>query len=189
VTHRDLTLGNDDLRIVVELATEMEAEYTEGDEMWEGSPFRWIKSRPSRQVGKIGEELVAGWCSGRGFKVRKSGNSDADRIVEGHRVEIKFSTLWTDNKIYKFQQIRDQEYDFCFCLGVSPFDVHAWFIPKSELRESRAPSLVPQHGGAEGLDTKWLSFQADSPPAWLSPFGGTLNQVASLIAAAGIGTH
>jgi hypothetical protein len=49
--------------------------------------------------------------------------------------------------------------------------------------------LVPQHGGAEGLDTKWLSFQADSPPAWLSPFGGTLNQVASLIAAAGIGTH
>ena len=186
---RDLELQSNDLRLVVQLATEMEGSYAKGDEMWADSPFRWIKSRPSRQVGKIGEELVSAWCSKRGFDVRRSGDSDADRIIEGHRVEIKFSTLWTDNKIYKFQQIRDQDYDFCFCLGVSPLEVHAWFIPKSELRESRPPALVPQHGGADGIDTKWLSFQADAPPSWLNRFGGSLEQVAELIADAGSGPH
>jgi hypothetical protein len=185
----DLRFTDPDIRLVVELATNKEAHYTEGDEMWIGSPFRWIKSRPSRQIGKIGEELVADWCSSRGFKVQRSPDSDADRIISGHRIEIKFSTLWTNNGIYKFQQIRDQNYDYCFCIGVSPFDVHAWLIPKSELSKDRPPSFVSQHGGSEGTDTKWLSFTADSPPEWLKPFGGRLSDVAKLLKSAGTGTH
>lgn len=178
-----------DVRLVVELATSKEASYTESDAMWIGSPFRWIKARPSRQIGKIGEELAEAWCVAKGFTVERSPDSDADRIISGHRVEIKFSTLWTDNRIYKFQQIRNQNYDYCFCIGVSPFDVHAWLIPKNELRENRPPSFVPQHGGRAGLDTKWLSFEADSPPKWLKPFGGQLSDVTNLLKAAGKGTH
>lgn len=185
----DLGFEDPDVRLVVELATSKEAEYTQGDAMWVGSPFRWIKARPSRQIGKIGEELVADWCSNKGFSVERSPDSDADRIIAGHRIEIKFSTLWTDNRIYKFQQIRNQNYDYCFCIGVSPFDVHAWLIPKSELREDRPPSFVPQHGGSDGLDTKWLSFVADSPPDWMKPFGGQLSDVAKLLKAAGKGPH
>ena len=185
----DLHFDDPDVQLVVELATTKEAFYTEGDEMWIGSPFHWIKTRPSRQIGKIGEELVADWCSSKGFTVERSPDSDADRIISGYRIEIKFSTLWTTNKIYKFQQIRDQNYDYCFCIGVSPFDVHAWLIPKSELRVDRPPSYVPQHGGSEGLDTKWLSFAADSPPEWLRPFGGRLGDVARLLKTADGVTH
>lgn len=33
------------------------------DDPWAASPFAWIRTRPSRQVGKIGEQLVAGWCA------------------------------------------------------------------------------------------------------------------------------
>ena len=102
-------------------------------------------------------------------------------VISGVRVEVKYSSLWTDNGIYKFQQIRDQDYEYCFCLGVSPFDAHAWFIPKSELMGDKPPSLVPQHGGKAGRDTKWLSFPAASPPHWPASFGGTLSEVYGLI--------
>jgi hypothetical protein len=185
----DIRFTDPDVKVVVELATAAEASYTEGDAMWIGSPFRWIKTRPSRQIGKIGEELVSDWCRSHGFKVERSSDSDADRIIQGHRVEIKFSTLWTDNRIYKFQQIRNQNYDFCFCLGISPFDVHAWLIPKSELKANRPPSFGPQHGGSDGVDTKWLSFEADKVPSWLRPFGGQLSDVASILHLAGKGPY
>ena len=185
----DIRFSDPDVQIVVDLAIEKEPQYAAGDAMWAGSPFQWIKSRPSRQIGKIGEELVADWCVKKGFSVKRSTDSDADRIISGHRIEIKFSTLWTETKIYKFQQIRDQDYDFCFCIGVSPKDVHAWLIPKSELRKDRPPTFIPQHGGSDGLDTKWLSFEAKSPPAWLKPFGGQLKDVAKLLKAAGVGRY
>jgi len=174
-----------DVRLLAGLAATLESDYVNPTEieMWSGSPFRWIRTRPSRQVGAIGEALVSGWCASKGFNVNRSPDSDADRVIAGHRVEIKFSTLWTDNRIYKFQQIRDQNYDYCFCLGLSPFKAHAWFIPKTALRVDRPPALVPQHGGASGRDTKWLSFTAEAPPAWLEPYGGRLSQVAGLIRA------
>jgi hypothetical protein len=173
----------DDVRWFSDFATSLETEYVSEKEKrtWEGSPFYWIKGRPSRQIGAIGERLVEGWAQSRGFEVKRPTSSDHDRLIDGLKVEIKFSTLWTDNEIYKFQQLRDQDYEYCFLLGVSPFDVQAWFVPKSELAEDRPPALVPQHGGAAGRDTKWLSFEAASPPAWLAPFGGRLAQVAELI--------
>ena len=80
--------------------------------MWLGSPFYWIKGRPSRQVGTIGEALVAGWAAAKGFEVQRPLSSDHDRRIEGLKVEIKFSTLWTDHEIFKFQQLRDQDGEF-----------------------------------------------------------------------------
>lgn len=168
-------------KLLGDLAEDLRPQYEEADFMWVGSPFAWIKSRPSRQIGAIGEKLVSNWCKTKGFEIERTGDSDADRVINGHRVEIKFSTLWSDNGIYKFQQIRDQDYEYCFCLGVSPFEVQAWFIPKNEIRNPRPPALTHQHGGSEGRDTLWLSFAAVNPPVWLAPFGGTLDKVEKLI--------
>lgn len=165
------------------ISEELQSEYESDDSAWIGSPFAWIKARPSRQKGAIGERLVQNWCESKGFKVARTGDSDADRSIRGRRVEIKFSTLWKDNGIYKFQQIRDQDYEYCFCLGISPFEAHAWFIPKKELLKlsDERPELAYQHGGKKGTDTRWLSFEAAKPPAWLKPFGGTLTKVETLI--------
>lgn len=171
------------------VSTALAKDYVDPDNNpWKGSPFEWIQSRPSRQKGAIGEILVAKWAETCGFHVSRSGDSDADRIINGHRVEIKMSNLW-ENGIYKFQQIRDQQYDYAFCLGISPFEAHAWFIPKVVLMTDRPPALVPQHGGAAGRDTRWLSFLADSPPDWLSPYGGDLDQVRSILDSAGFGPY
>ncbi len=163
------------------IAASLEGQYAQDSAMWDGSPFQWIKTRPSRQVGAIGEKLISHWCDAKDLEIARSPGSEADLVIEGVRVEVKYSSLWTDTGVYKFQQIRDQKYDYCFCLGVSPFDVHAWFIPKAELMTVRPPSLVPQHGGRAGQDTRWLSFPAASPPEWLSRFGGTLSDVHGLI--------
>lgn len=172
---------DDDVALLMALAEDLKPIYSDGEDPWATSPFGWIKSRPSRQVGAIAERLVALWCVDKGIEVTRSPDSQADLVLAGKRVEVKYSSLWTQNHIYKFQQIRDHNYDYCFCLGVSPFDAHAWYIPKADLMVDKPPALVPQHGGRQGRDTKWLSFAADSPPDWLRPFGGTLAQVYGLI--------
>lgn len=168
------------------IAATLAPDYSLGvDDPWEGSPFKWIKSLPSRTVGAIGEQLVAGWSAAKGFDVTRTGDSQADRIIEGHRVEIKFSTLWR-NGGYKFQQIRDQDYDYCFCLGVSPFDAHAWLIPKSILLEY-VIGHMGQHTGAQGSDTSWLGFEVGKPYEWMKPYGSSLAAVNELLLAAGKG--
>jgi len=95
-------------------------------------------------VGVIGEKLVAGWLAAKDCDVMRSPDAEADRIINGKRAEIKFSTLWAG--FYKFQQLRDQNYEFVICLGVSPFDAHCWAIPKSVLMERwRSGDIESQH--------------------------------------------
>lgn len=150
------------------------------EDPWENSPFAWIKTLPSRTIGAIGEQIIEDWAKSEGFRVERTGDSEADRKINGIRVEIKLSTLWTENQIFKFQQIRNQDYEYCICIGLFPRDVSAWIIPKSELMAPRE-GLTHQHGGASGTDTFWLSFSAASPPEWLTKFGGTLDDVKSLL--------
>ena len=113
-------MDNDtELETLFYIATSLKSSYVrdEDSDPWANSPFAWIKSRPSRQVGKIGERLVAEWCKQKQFIVSKSGDSDADLVLNGYRIEIKFSTLWGSG-VYTFQQLRDQNYEYAFLLVV-----------------------------------------------------------------------
>lgn len=163
-----------DVQILATIASTLKGDYVrEGaDDPWAGSPFAWIRTRPSRQVGKIGEQLVAGWCAAKGLDVTASGDSEADRVIAGRRVEIKLSTLWKSG-VYKFQQVRDQDYEFAICLGISPFDAHCWVISKDVLRQ-HVIGHTPQHTGEGGTETFWLSVDPGNPPPWLRPCGGRL---------------
>jgi len=163
--------------MLASISATLSGDYAEDEATWLGSPFAWIKTRPSRQIGAIGEQLVAGWCAAKGLDVTKSPDSNADRVVEGQRVEIKFSTLWK-NGGYKFQQLRDQNYQLAICLGLSPFDAHCWVLPKKLILDSwgKAPGLVSQHGGQTGSDTAWLSVDPNNVPEWLTHQGGSLRQ-------------
>lgn len=167
-------IKDQDVRLLASIAGTLKSDYVrEGrEDPWAGSPFAWIKTRPSRQVGKIGEQLVAGWCAAKGLDVTASEDYQADRVIAGRRVEIKFSTLW-ESGVYKFQQLRDQSYDFAICLGISPFDAHCWVISKILLRQ-HVIGHTPQHTGKAGTDTFWLSFDVAAPPAWLNHCGGRL---------------
>lgn len=166
MTHR--IIEDQEVQLLASIATGLRPEYEKSFALkWEGSPFAWILHRPSRQRGKIGEQLIAGWCAARGLDVVRSPDSDADRIINGARVEIKFSTEW-ENGQYVFQQLRDQNYEFLICIGISPFDAQAWIIEKKNIPFE---SLKNQHGGKRGRDTWWLTFKPESPPAWLGERG------------------
>lgn len=134
----------------------MQKEYAEENRQWQGSPFEWIKHRPSRSIGAIGEKIVSAWFAMHDFSVVRSPDTEADRIVEGRRVEIKFSTLWK-NGTYLFEQIRDQNYDIAVFLGISPNDAHCWVVPKEDLMRlwKVERKISSQHGGQSGSDTAW----------------------------------
>jgi hypothetical protein len=166
-----------EVQILAGISATLEADYTEDDAAWRGSPFAWIRTRPSRQKGAIGEKLVAGWLAARGFNVTRAKNSDADRVIENKAVEIKFSTLWESGS-YTFQQLRDQQYDLVICLGISPFDAHCWVIEKKDILRywRETGDLSSQHGGASGSDTAWLTVNPKAVHGWLRAHGGTLRE-------------
>lgn len=172
---------DEDVRIFASLAAAVAEDYVvQEDDPWLGSPFEWIKRLPSsRQRGAIGESLVAGWAAAKGFDVTSPPTSDCDRVINGKRIEIKMSTVWNSG-VYKFQQIRDQEYDSVLCVGISPFDVQAWLLPKSIIRQY-VIGHMGQHTGAGGTDTAWISFPVETPLQWMNEFGDRLSRVAVLL--------
>ena len=102
--------------------------------------------------------------------------TEADRVVGGVRTEIKSSTLWKQG-VYKFQQLRDQNYEIAICLGISPFEAHCWVLPKPLIMQmwGAKGGLQSQHGGRQGTDTAWLSVDPGNVPAWLRACGGSLS--------------
>ncbi len=166
------TISDPEVQALAAISALLEPTYRVDGDPWAGSPFAWIRSQKSRRVGKIGEQLVSGFLAARNFDVAHTGDSQADRLINGHRAEIKFSTLW-ETGVYKFQQVRNQDYEFAICLGVSPFDAHCWALPKSILLQHVIGKLG-QHGGAGGQDTAWISLTPDAPQPWMKPYGGRL---------------
>lgn len=154
-------------------------EFERGTSIWSGSPFEWVLALPSGSKGKLGKRLVYQWCAIKGLSIDSSPDSQADMLINGHRVEIKFSTLWAAG-IYKFQQIRDQEYEYAVCLGISPFEAHCWVTSKSLLKRHVIGHLG-QHTGISGRETAWFSVNPQNPPKWLASTGGTLEQAYSVL--------
>lgn len=184
----DERLVDSEVQLMASLSVNLETGYATGaDDPWAGSPFNWIRALPSRAKGAVGETLVSDWYAQKGFEVTPPTSSGHDRIVEGHRIEVKLSTLWKAGG-FAFQQIRDQDYDYLFCIGLFPFDVQAWFFPKSILREY-VIGHMGQHTGATAQDTSWLKFQVGEPFSWMAPYGERLSDVERLSHEMGRGPH
>ena len=62
-----------EVQILAAISATLQADYAADDAAWQGSPFAWLRSCPSRQKGAIGEKLVAGWLAARGFNVARTG--------------------------------------------------------------------------------------------------------------------
>lgn len=143
-------------------------------EAWADSPYLFYKQQNSRTKGAIGEAIVENWLAGEGFTVTRAENAEHDRIVNGHKIEVKTSTPWEQGAEagqFSFSQIRDQDYEYAVLLGLTPDSQVCWIIPKDVVRAMSKP----QHGGSAGSDTRWLQFPYDTPPAGLAVYGGTMD--------------
>jgi hypothetical protein len=168
-----------DFDLLATAANYIKNDFQQDDLAWEGSPFEWVLELPPGSKGKLGKQLVFQWCALKGLAVDRSPDSEADMLINGHRVEIKFSTLWKVG-IYKFQQIREQNYEYSVCLGISPFEAHCWVVSKSILRLNVIGHLG-QHTGLAGQETAWFPVNPNKPPDWLIPCGGTLDQAFNVL--------
>lgn len=162
-----------DFKLLSTAANYIKNDFDLSNEIWKDSPFKWVKNLSSGSKGRLGKHLVYQWCALKGLPVGRAPDSDADMSINGHRVEIKFSTLWGKG-IYKFQRIRNQNYEYAVCLGISPHNAHCWVINKSILL-SNVIGHLGQHTGAGGQETAWITITPTDPPAWLSECGGTLS--------------
>jgi hypothetical protein len=163
-----------DFELLATAANYIRADFKQDDLAWQGSPFEWVLKLPPGSKGKLGKQLVFQWCALKGLAVDRSPDSQADMLINGHRVEIKYSTLWKTG-IYRFQQLRDQNYEYSVCLGISPFIAHCWVISKAILKQHVIGHLG-QHTGSGGKETAWFPVNPDKPPEWLAPYGGTLDR-------------
>ena len=84
-----------EVRALAAISATLELECKQaGEDPWAGSPFAWIRTQSSRRRGKVGEQLLSGCLAARDFTVGPAMSSEADRLVNGKLVEVKFSTLW-----------------------------------------------------------------------------------------------
>ena len=164
-------------------ARSLSPDYTdeEAQESWEGSPFAWIRTLAPRTKGAIGLRLSETIISDAGVSASRAGG----RLMVGeHRIVTRFSMEWTAGG-FKFEQLKDNNYDFVFCLGVRPTAAFAWLIPKSEILVDgtlqERDNLGGQHRGAAATDTFWLGFNPEAIPEWLQNFGGTISKAEAVI--------
>jgi hypothetical protein len=167
------TIGSD-FRLLAAAADYIKSEFPSTNDAWDQSPFRWILSIPSASKGKLGKRLVTQWCALKGLPVESSPDPEADMLINKHRAEVKFSTLWKVG-IYKFQQFRNQNYEYAVCLGISPQEAHCWVVSKKLLIDN-VIGHTGQHTGSSGKDTAWLTVKPHEPPSWMTGCGGTLDQ-------------
>ncbi len=145
------------------------------NDLWINSPFEWVIKLPPRKKGKLGGKLVASWLASKDLQIDTSKDASETITINGRKIAIKFSTLWT-NGIYKFQQIRNTGYEYVLCLGISPFDVHCWVFDKKYALEH----ATKQHkGGAKS--EYWITIDPKKPPEWAMEQGGTLSKAYQLL--------
>jgi hypothetical protein len=139
---------------------------------WELSQVGWIRQVSSAlKRGKIGEELVTAWARSEGSSVDARSHRGHDCRIDGLKLEVKTSLRWNSDR-FVFFGLRDFDYDAVALLGLEPDNARLWIVPKAVLWHHARE----QARGAEALGSRWVSFFADGPPAWLQEWGGSFAQ-------------
>ena len=156
---------------MIEIINSFRLDYCPNTPYTPNRPLEWVKEcgmAPAR-LGAFGKIVVRQFLTDNGFSVDDYSGRDVDFTVDGRRVASKLSTLW-ERDVYRFQQIRDDNYEFLFCLGISPGIANIWVARKSEIVWG---DLQHQHRGEIGVDTWWITFTPPSSPhTWMHPQNG-----------------
>ena len=162
---------SDEFVMLVATSTYLKEELEDSSDLWKNSPLEWILKLPPRKKGKLGRKMVTSWLASKDLIIDTARDASETILINGHKIAIKFSTLWTTGD-YKFQQIRSTGYEYVLCFGLSPFEAHCWFFERKYV----ISNAKKQHKGGNKSEY-WITINPNNPPDWAVEFGGTLDQV------------
>jgi len=141
---------------------------------WRGSRFAPLRSLKPIPKSNAGREMLAMWFAHHGVvaTVKKVAGNATLVLPDNRLAMVKVSTLWSEG-LYRFQQIKDWDYEVALLLGISPQVIHLWLIPREEI----ITRSKPQHG----LESRMLDVHPDKLPNWMSSYGGTLPQAQAIM--------
>ncbi len=102
---------------------------------WSGSKYDLIKKAPVGTKGKFGEKVTSAYLNSINYKSKivNGGICDFDILLEASNVKLKIEHKLATEDVhnsFQFNAIKkDIDYDYVFCLGVSPNDL--WFKIRS----------------------------------------------------------
>lgn len=143
-------------------------------DLWRGSPFAPLRTLKPIPKSNTVREMLAMWFAHNGVVATvKTIAGNATLILPDKQLAmVKVSTLWSEG-FYRFQQIKDWDYQVALLLGISPQTIHLWIIPREEI----VTRSIPQHG----VGSRMLNVRPDKLPAWMSSYGGTLLQARTVL--------
>jgi len=106
---------------------------------WYKSKFEAVKAAANSTKGTFGEELTVNLIKniiGMNAEIINGGIGDFDILTETSiKIEHKLATEDTNGK-FQFNSLKkDADYDYAFCLGVSPNDMWFMVVPKDEIKK------------------------------------------------------
>ena len=127
---------------------------------------------PSGSRGARAKKIVLEFLSKHGFRVdeeRKRGHYDG--IINEKNIIIRFSTIWKKGKgHYAFQQIKEGNWCYLLCIGMSSSDDHLWIMSHEDMDK-----IPGQHTGMEAKETRCIRISPkETKPDYLE--GGTLEE-------------
>ena len=144
---------------------------------YRNSAFQIYKHMSSKKKGAAFEAIVQEYCTQLGYTVTKPENSDHDRIINGKKVEIKGSMLWSGtNTHFRWQQLRPaQDYDVVVFLAIFPDRIEFYGATKDdvknnlEVQNENGEWLYNQHGGKKvNSGTFFLDSIGTNIPDWFT---------------------
>jgi len=158
------------------------------EDIYRGSEFEWYRNLSSKRKGRVGELMVGDHFQKMGMEVYTSKEARTKKLVDKSvrlsdydlyikdleiRAEVKTSTIWGNTNSFKFQQIREQEYDIIVFQFIHPDYVQLFYCTKEEAQQFIMIEGNGQHGGGDAEETSWISVTKDKIPAYMKP----LNQL------------
>jgi hypothetical protein len=112
---------------------------TRNEDKWRGSKYEVVKRADMTPKGDFGERVTEKMFKKAGIdaKIINGGKGEFDILLrdKGIRIEHKLATEDT-NSSFQFNGIKkDVDYDYAYCLGVSPNKMWFGIFPKSTCNE------------------------------------------------------
>lgn len=171
--NNSIEIFSSEFKNLIKITSNFQSIYDEKSDIWRNSPFEWIMHLPARSKGKIAREILIKWLSNEGIILEREGGTNENLVINKKIYAVKFSSLWADKNIYKFQQIRMDGPNFVICFGISPFEVHCWVMPKEVAIENGSV----QHKGSE----YWLKVDLKKDKSWIHEYGGSISRALQVI--------